>query len=53
MMKKLEAPGIADVRLNDGILAPRQKTALTSTIPSAIRKAEESVRINAQVVGTF
>lgn len=47
MMKKLEAPGIADVRLNDGILAPRQKTALTSTIPSAIRKAEESGRINA------
>ena len=45
MMKKLEAPSIGDVRLSDGVLALRQKKALTSTIPSAIKKAEDSGRI--------
>ena len=44
-MKKLEAPSIGDVRLSDGVLALRQKKALTSTIPSAIKKAEDSGRI--------
>ena len=44
-MKKLEAPLIGDVRLSDGVLALRQKKALTSTIPSAIKKAEDSGRI--------
>ncbi len=47
MMKKFEVPSISDVRLNDGVFALRQKKALTSTIPSAIKKAEESGRISA------
>ena len=47
MIKRLESPAIADVRLCDGVLAQRRKTAVSSTIPSAIRKAEESGRINA------
>ena len=47
MMKKFEFPSISDVRLNDGVFAIRQKKALTSTIPSAIKKAEESGRISA------
>lgn len=46
-IKRLNKPDIETVSLTDKVLAPRVKKCLSSTIPSAIKKAYESGRVDA------
>lgn len=46
-IEKFSLPGINSVKFTDKVLAPRVEMCFNSTIPSAIRKAETSGRIDA------
>ena len=52
-IKRLNKPDIETVSLTDKVLAPRVKKCLSSTIPSAIKKAYESGRVDAFDIENF